>query len=286
MTIDRKRQKIVRLLSRGDARQVELGRHIDYCRLGLCNRCGDLCPVKADDWTESNVPDILGLLADSGSGPPLLHLRYSREGWTRNSGELFETVPSSEAERARSYNGSDQLGIPGVARALKRALDKLNDPQLTAIGMIDAWYAYDRWKVGVSLIVRGTTASVLRDQLPAGDVAIEPIVDIRRSLRRLLTQSRRAKQWPPFDAVKAMPSERQREYLTWLARTKWNGRLFRYGCDRSFNLRPRAKKVQPVKHKKARSYPYWLQTFMFGNHPMKCQCRACGGLGKYYRRGR
>lgn len=233
---------------------------------------------------DSNVPDILDLLAGSSS-VPLLHLRYSREGWIRNSGELIDAVPSNETEHQSSYNKSDLIGIPGVARALKRALDQLNDPQVTAIGMVDAWYAYDCWKVGVSLIVRGATASALRDQLPAGDVAIEPIVDIRRALRRLLTQSRRAKQWPPFDVVKAIPSERQREYLAWLASAKRNGRFFRYGCDRSFNLRPRAKRVRPMKQKKARPYPYWLQSFMFGNHPMRCQCRACGGLGKDYRRG-
>lgn len=283
MTIDQRRRKIVNLLRAGDAQQMELAEHLDRCRLGLCNRCGDLCPAKAGNWADGNVTKILDLLTIRGS-EPLLNLRYTREVWNRESGKLVDPA-SSSAGRGGNDNKSDLVGISGVARTVKRALDKLADPQVTAFGMVDAWYGYDSWKVGVSLIVAGTTTSALRDQFPAGEMAIESVVDGRQSVRRLLTQSRQAKQWPPFDAAREMPFVRQREYLVWLANTKWSGRLFRYGCDRSFNWRPRTKKVQPMEQKKARPYPYWLQSFMFGNHPINCQCRACDGLGKFHRRG-
>ena len=88
---------------------------------------------------------------------------------------------------------------------------------------------------------------------------------------------------PPLDAAMDISMERQREYLVWLAGLGPNQRLFRYGFDRYFNRLSKVRRPVRPKIKKPRPYPYHLVPYMFNNHPPRCQCRACGGLGKYYR---
>jgi hypothetical protein len=131
--------------------------------------------------------------------------------------------------------------------------------------------------------VAGIAESKLYENFPAGDLNIEPISDVRRSLRRILARSRRPKRMPPLDAVLRMPRQRQQEYYVWLAGVKPNERVFRYGCDRYFNRLNKKRKVPKTKPKKRRPFPYWLEPFWFGHHPHGCLCKACGGPGKNHR---
>jgi hypothetical protein len=283
MTVEQRRQKIVGLL-RNDARSAKLAKLIDRCTQGFCVRCGDLCPVKTSNWTDEHIAKIVDLL-DGSRSEPLLKLRYTRESWSRGSGEL--ALPRLSLYERQERRAEDQLIFPsidGVVKALRRALDKLNEPKVVAIGMIDAWYGYKNWKIGGSLILAGSSKSTLCDAFPGGDFLIEPISDTPGALRALFAQSRRPKLLPPLDAVKEMLRSRQREYLAWLADMKANERLFRFGCDRYFNRLAKIKKPIRVEVGKGHPNPHWLEKYKFNNHPNDCQCRACGGLGKYYRR--
>jgi hypothetical protein len=283
MTVEQRRQEIVGLL-RKDGRSIKLAERIDRCRQGLCERCGDVCPVKANRWADESITKLVNLLDRSGS-EPLLKLRYTKESWSRRSGEL--ALPGLSLYEKQERRADHQLVFPstgGVVKALRRALDKLNDPRVVAIGMTDAWFGYKDWKIGGSLIMVGVIKSALYDAFPGGDILIEPVSDTRESLLALFARSRRPKLLPPLDAVQKMPRPRQREYLAWLADMTANERLFRYGCDRYFNRLAKIRRPGRVIEKKGHPNPHWLEGYKFNNHLNSCQCRACGGLGKYYRR--
>jgi hypothetical protein len=285
MTVEQRRQIIASVLET-DAGSVKLAARISQCQVGRCDRCGDLCPVKASNWADENEAKVVALLSGIGS-MPVLQLRYTKESWNRSDGELALLGLSLEEKWDRRAEHEPVFAsLVSVEKALRRAFDKLNEPKVVAVGMIDAWYGYKSWKIGGSLIIAGIAESELYRSFPTGEVDIKPVSDIRRSLRTLLAQSRSAKRIPPLDAVLRMPRRRQQEYFVWLAKMEWNTRLFRYGCDRYFNRLATTKKPMRVRQKKGHPYPRWLEGHMFNNHPNKCQCRACGGLGKYYQASR
>lgn len=283
MTLEQRRQEIVSALGK-DANTRELSERIERCKKGRCRRCGDLCPVKASKWADENITKLVDLMASPGS-EPVLQLHYTRESWSRRSGELgLPGLSLYEKQERRAKHEPVFANRDGVVKALRRAFDKLNEPKVVAIGMIDAWYGYKSWKIGGSLIVAGIAKSALYDAFPAGEMLIEPVSNIRKAVRKLLARSRRPKLMPPLDAVEEMPRSRQQEYFAWLAGMTPNERLFRYGCDGHFNRLLRTKRPEKPRGKKGHPYPRWLEPNMFGNHPNGCECRACGGLGKYHRR--
>jgi len=282
MTVEQRRRKIVRVLE-GDDDFVELKNCIDNCRDGDCRECGDLCPVKAANWVKGYVPRIAALLVEVDS-KHLFHVRHTREEWARGNGELASPGLSLyEKQRRRAEGGAVYAGLGGVTKSIRRGLDSLNDPRMVAIGAIDAWRGYDRWLVGGSLIVAGVERSIIYDVLPGGGLLIEPVTDLRKTLRAWFARSRVPKLMPPFDAVLKLSVKQRSEYLGWLAGMEPNQRLFRYGCDRYFNRLPKVRRITRPKVRKPRPYPRQLIPYMFGNHPHNCQCRACGGLGKYGR---
>jgi hypothetical protein len=279
MTVEQRRARIVDLLKE-DARSSDLAGRISRCRKGQCRLCGDLCPVKAQKWADENVTKIVDLLT-SLRPAPVVKLRYTRGSWARKDGELaLRDLTKDEKQRRLVTNDPMATGQAGVEKALRRAFDKINDPNVFAVGMRDAWYGPKSWEIGVSLIVTGVTESKLRDIFPSGYLVIDPISEPRESLRKLLAESRRAKLLPPLTLVARMPKRRQLEYLAWLAGMKPNERLFRYGCDRYFNRLEKTKRVSQIRPKKPHPFPFWLQHHWFGYHHRGCLCRACGGPGK------
>jgi hypothetical protein len=280
MTMQQRRRRMVSVLKE-DAHLAKLATSIEGCRDGLCHRCGDLCPVKAQKWAERNVTKIVDLLT-SLRPEPVLKLRYTRRIWARNDGELVLRGLSRD-EKFRRWETNDPMltDEAGVMKALRRAFDKINDPNVFAVGMRDAWYGLKSWEIGVSLIVAGVTESKLREIFPSGYLVIDPISEPRESLRKLLAESRRAKLLPPLTLVARIPKRRQLEYFAWLAGMKPNQRVFRYGCDRYFNRLEKTKRVSQIRPKKPHPFPFWLQHHWFGYHHRGCLCRACGGPGKH-----
>jgi hypothetical protein len=285
MTLEQRRREIVRALE-GKVSLIQLKSRIDQCRgVGGCSHCGDLCPVMAANWVEKVVPKVVALLAKTASGQ-LFHVRHTRELWARGDGELRSPgLTQGERRRRRAEGESVYADLTSVVKSLKRGLDKLNDPEVVAIGMVDAWRGYDKWELGSSLVLAGVDHSDVYDVFPGGGLFIEPVTDIRETLKALIARSRRPKLKPPFDASMLLSRRFKQEYYIWLAGLESNQRLFRYGCDRHFNRLSKVKRQEQPRVRKPHPYPYWLTPYMFNNHSHNCQCRACGGLGKYYRSG-
>jgi hypothetical protein len=279
MTVERRRARIVGQL-RQEARFSMLAKRINRCRKGLCGRCGDLCPVKAGRWAGGNVPKVVDLLTSRRPGPFLL--RYTRGVWARKDGKLALASPSNGQQlRWATINEPILTSQAGVEKAFRRAFDNLNEPNVVAVGMTDAWYGHERWEIGASLIVAGVAERRLYEVFPDGFLVITPISDVSKLLHKLLADSRRAKRTPVMSLIAGMPKRRQREYFAWLAGMKPNRRLFRYGCDRYFNRLEKTKKVSQTGPEKPHPFPFWLQHHWFGYHHRGCLCRACGGPGKH-----
>lgn len=228
-------------------------------------------------WIDENQPRIARLFRKSAP-EQVLGLRYTRERWARARGRLDGSMPPPPEEF--DFYAKKELvptSVLGIRKAIMGGLDKINRPDIVAVGMIDAWYEDRSWALGASIMISGVTKSQLYDNLPGGCVDIEPVVDIERELRILSKRSKRAKLMPPLDAVVSMPIRRKREYLSWLDDMKPNSRLVRYGCDANCNkLQREIRPPKPLEWKK-RPFPKHLVAHMYGNHTWNCQCKACGG---------
>jgi hypothetical protein len=110
---------------------------------------------------------------------------------------------------------------------------------------------------------------------------IDEVTDLERAVLEMFRSGHTPKRMPPFDADSELPGTKRRgEYYAWLTGLAPGSRVFRYGCDRYFNpLKKMPRTIRP-KVKRPRKYPWHLTPYMFGNHPDRCQCIACGGLGR------
>jgi hypothetical protein len=251
----------LRLGRRSGGRRV--AQLVSFCSSGDCTDCGDVCPVKAARWRRQTEPAIKKLFS-TGSSDGIWEVRLTNERWSRGRGEL---------------SGASLLAIE---KYLWRALNNLRQPASITVGMIDAWYGWQQWELGAQFLITGPSKSELFDTFPLGArLQIEKVGDARKAAKALMTASYRAKSLPPYDALEPEPKPRG-EYYAWLAGCPVGSRLFRYGCDRYFNALMKSKRPVVAALKKGHPYPWWLEKFMFGNHPLACQCIACGGLGTYY----
>jgi len=228
-------------------------------------------------WIDENQRQIARLFRKSAP-EGILRLRYTRERWARARGRLDGSM-SPPPEELDFYAKKELVptSVSGIRKAIVRGLDKINCPDIVAVGMIDAWYEGRSWALGASIIISGVTKSQLYDNLPRGSVDIEPVVDIKRELRSLSRRSKRAKLMPPLGAVVSMTVRRKGEYLSWLDDMMPNARLIRYGCDANCSkLQREVRPSKPLEWKK-RPFPKHLVSRMYGNHAWNCQCKACGG---------
>ena len=259
---------------------VSLAKRILRCNSGICNKCGDLCPLRAQQWLHTTSPLITRALANSPT--PLIKVRFTKPDWGRDRGALAAAPLSLMEKEQTQAEDSVKVSSHAIEKALRRTFDKLQLPSVIVAGMFDAWYGDKRWEVGAELLIAGAPKSALYDAFPLGDLAFEDVLSLRRSLQSLLTNSHEAKRHPTSSAFLKVPVIRQREYYKWLASVAPNARLFRYGCDRYFNPLIKMPKVSKPVIPKKRGYPHQLVRSVFGNHPLGCQCIPCGGLGRHH----
>jgi hypothetical protein len=245
----------------GDRRVARL---VSACSSDDCNDCGDVCPRKAARWRRQNLPAIQALFSASSS-MTVWHVQLTHELWARKPGDL-----SSASHEA-------------IEKYLRRALDELRQPAIVAVGVIDAWYGWQQWELGAEFLVAGPSKSELFDAFSKGvTLEIKKVTDAGEAASAVLVAAHRAKLLPPLDALEPAPKPRHRgEYYAWLASCPARSRLFRYGCDRYYSRLTKEPRPPKNKVKKGHPYPYWLENFMFGNHPADCLCTACGGPGTY-----
>jgi hypothetical protein len=241
---------------------ADLARRLRSCQTGTCGKCGDICPIRAARSFRNNQPAIRQLLRADGA--PVHRLQFSLTSWSKERGQLADT------------------NIATIRKTLRRALDRLHEPSTRAIGMIDATWGGARWHIAAQLII--CTPSEI-EVLPAFDRAknsivfeLEPAPSLGEELLSMFRKAYSAEciRGAANGYPAHHPNRLRREYYCWLAGVRPGGRIFRYGCDRSF--RPVDKKMhwKPTT-KKGRPWPRWLVPYQYGSHPDRCDCRICEG---------
>jgi hypothetical protein len=203
------------------------------------------------------------LLKVGDAEPQVWNVWFTREGWQREKGELSEA------------------SLGAIEKAIRRALDRLNDASVIAIGVMDAWWGFEDWQLGAQFLVSGPTRSELLDAFSqskdtGGNLEVTAVRDVKAALKELFGGSVKAKKSPRFMA-ETIGRKSRGEYYAWLAATKPGERLFRYGCDRYLHPLVKSPRKISLKPKKPHPYPWWLERFMYGTHSQLCDCRICRG---------
>jgi hypothetical protein len=235
---------------------------IASCQGGECTRCGEACPKRAAQWLRDNSKSLQKLFLGSSGGVSVQEFRLNRTTWVQGKGRLADT------------------SLDAIFKTLRRALDRLREPSLVAVGMIDAWWGSGEWSVGARVFVAVPPKIDLYRAFDhtkniAGPLKVLPVPNVDAALKRLFRDAQRAKctQWPADGAV---PKRSLRgEYYAWLAGLKPTARIFRYGCDRYFNRFQKRPRKIVLKPKKRHPSPWWLAPYQYDTHAINCECNIC-----------
>lgn len=233
------------------------------CRSGTCGGCGDICPVRAARFYRDNQANIRRLFRGSEL-QSVWRLHFSVASWSHEEGQLAEA------------------SMETIFKTLRRALNRLREPSIRAVGTVNASWDGARWRLAANAIISvpsgidifrafdHTKNIVALDVQPVPSVAAEILTIFREAhSAECLSESAISRATIP-------PNKLRREYYCWLSGVMPGGRIFRYGCGRYFN--PVEKKLhwRPV-IRKARPWPRWLVPYQYGSHPYGCDCRVCQG---------
>jgi hypothetical protein len=254
--IKRAQREMIRRLE--DAGAVRLAKCLRKCSRAQCGQdiCSSACRYGERRNYQKSRKRILSLLKHAPR--PLLEVTVTRGCWAKQFGQL------------------NSLNLRAAEQLARRALDKIRDPDVVAIGTIKA-FVYPHhgggWVCQVHLIVAGVERDTLEAAFRAKPysgpfpqvVWASPIANLRRSLREIF----RAEPWlwehPRFmESLPSRANKAQRaEYYAWLASSGPDDQLIRYGCDRYYNKLKKQARRLPARKKRRRNL-YWLQNWMFG----------------------
>jgi hypothetical protein len=239
-----------------------LGRRVKKCQQATCDRCGDVCPLRAARALESFY-GRLNRLFDHDAGVKVREFVIRRGTWCRPKGELTNT------------------SLGSIFKTLRRALDSLERPSLIAVGAIDAWWNLDQWQVGARVIAALPADLDLyrafdhtRDM--EGPFRIAEVPDPREAVSRLFIEAQLPKCVTTAGCGKLPKRSIRGDYYSWLAGLAPGSRIFRYGCDRYFNLL--TKEARPVRYKIKKGHPDptpWLRPWQYHLHDDSCRCWMC-----------
>jgi hypothetical protein len=239
-----------------------LARWIMKCRQGTCDRCGDVCPIRAARTFES-FSDRLNRLFDHDAGVEVREFVIRRGTWCRPKGELSDT------------------SLGSIFKTLRRALDSLERPSLIAVGAVDAWWNVDQWQVGAKVIAAFPADVDLYRAFDhtrdiEGPFRITKVSDTWEVVSRLFIEVQLPKCATAAGCGELPKRSVRGDYYAWLAGLAPGSRIFRYGCDRYFNLLK--KEARPVPLKIAKGHPDptpWLWPWQYGSHEDGCRCWMC-----------
>lgn len=240
-----------------------LAGHLQRCRTGTCGECGDVCPVRAARFYRENQVAIRRLFRGSAL-KSIRRLHFSLASWSQEEGQLAEA------------------NMGAIFKTLRRALNRLREPSIRAVGMADASWDGASWRLVVNAIASvpsgidifrafdHTKNIVALDVQPVPAIGGEILSIFREAYSaECLSESATGRTNP-------QPNKFRREYYCWLSGLSPGGRIFRYGCGRSFNVLEKTLHWRPV-IKKDRPWPRWLVPYQYGSHPYGCDCRICVG---------
>jgi hypothetical protein len=259
--IDALQQDIANALAHAESFRP-LGRRVKKCQKATCHRCGDVCPIRAARTFES-ISDRLNRLLDPDAGFEVREFVIRRSTWCRPKGELSHTILGS------------------IFKTLRRALDSLERPSLVAVGTVDAWWNVDEWQVGakvVAAIPAGVDLYRAFDHTREieGPFRIKKVPDAREAVSRLFMEAQLPKCATAAGCGELPKRSVRGDYYAWLAGLAPGSRIFRYGCDRYFNLLK--KEARPVQQKIKKGHPDptpWLRPWQYHLHDDSCRCWMC-----------
>jgi hypothetical protein len=240
----------------------KIAERVKKCRQATCDRCGDICPIRAARTFES-FSDRLNRLFDQDAGFEVREFVIRRSTWCRPKGELSDT------------------SLGSIFKTLRRALDSLERPSLIAVGAVDACWNVDQWQVGAKVIAASPTDVDLYRAFDhtrdiEGPFRITKVSDPREAVSRLFIEAQLPKCATTAGCGELPKRSVRGDYYAWLAGLAPGSRIFRYGCDRYFNLL--TKEARPVRHKIKKGHPDptpWLRPWQYHRHDDGCRCWMC-----------
>jgi len=239
------------------------------CRADYCGRvnCLEVCAVGAFRRRIADVSAALRLLKSAPK--PFYEVRVSRAFWSRPFGRLGEA------------------GLTAARQLNRRALDRLYNPNVVAVGMFKVAPSpsndKERWVCEVHQVVAGASKNdlerVLSTKQYRGEIRthklqlfydylmVKEIKTLGPIVSEVFSHNLSGWQHPWQDAIPVeRPNRKQRaEFYEWLLGLDPRARLICYGCDRQFKKMSKKSRPIPVpKVAKKRQYPHWLQPYFFG----------------------
>jgi hypothetical protein len=226
------------------------------CKAKKCGRqrCSEACWFGNRRQLLQTIPVVYRLLQRAGTA---YEVRVIRGVWGRPFGELHEA------------------SIAAANKLNRRALDKLCDRNLIAVGTFKASVASEksekRWICEIHEIVAGAVdkaelerafeAKRHTDEIQS--LRVEEVNDLAGTIHAVLSYNLQCWKHPFYKLPSHRAKKAQRaEYYRWLSGLRPGARMVRYGCDRYFN--ELSKRPRFPKPKKKRPYPYWLELYQFG----------------------
>jgi hypothetical protein len=233
------------------------------CRSGSCGGCGDICPVRAARFYRDNQINIWRLFRGD-QVQSIQRLHFSVASWSREEGQLSEA----------------QLGA--TFQTLRRALNRLHEPSIRAVGTVDASWGGARWHLAANIVVSAPLGADMFRALNRAEhviaLDVHPVPSVGAEILRIFREAHYAEciAESAVDRTIVPLNRLRREYYSWLSGIKPGGRIFRYGCDRYFAPLKKQLHWKPVV-RKPRPWPRWLVPYQYGSHPYGCDCRICQG---------
>jgi hypothetical protein len=244
---------------------------LEHCNERQCARrkCSEVCQFGTRRRRLKEIPLVYRLLHKSAG--PFCEVRVGRGVWAQPAGKL------------------NRVSIAAAKKLNRLAIDKLYYPTLIAVGTIKVSVAPRHegggWKCEIHQIVSGAKKAelekVFSSSRPAAGnfIRVKEVTNLGQAIVDVL--KRNVQGWQHLYQTEITPDRPKKghraEYYEWLLGLNADERMVRYGCDRYFNKLKKKPRVVRVKVSKKRPYPVQLQPYMFGSHPVNCNCPRCQG---------
>lgn len=252
-----------------------LYQQLSACGLHCCgaDKCIEACWFGARQRRLREIPRVYRLFHHLGE--PVFEVRISRAAWAQPKG----LVRFANRAWAKQF--------------VRRALDSLYQPDTVAVGTFKPYIAGDGerryWRCEMHCLVAGAEKDDLEKSIPKErdraefdiiDLRIMPVANLGQAISRVLRRDLQIWQHPWHSNVigVTLSKAERMEFYDWLLGLPLNARLFRYGCNASFQKL--SKQPRQIPTAKPRPYPYWLEPWQYGNHSQCCKCGACAGLSR------
>jgi len=220
----------------------------DYDRCGKV-QCSEVCPFGTRRRRLNEILAAYRLIKNSKG--PVFEVRIVRGVWARQYGRLHN------------------VSIAAAKQLNRRALDRLNEPKIVAVGTfkvsVAPKYMGQLWMCEIHQIIAGAKEEDLEKvfcstrPVPGTQnfARVKEVKNLGQTISNVLKRDLQGWQHPFIEGTVARPKKTQRaEYYEWSLGLHLGVRMIRYGCDRYFNRLAKHQRPLHLKPPKKRPYPY------------------------------